>query len=211
MILKDGLINFIASNIKESFAGSNISILTLPILDSCNDFIEVYIKEKVSNDVQNTTYVLSDDGWYTGDANLEDKKIFSEIEKICKRYNAKLNADGGIVKRCKKEKLYGEIILFAQCLSEVSNFVEKSNLQKETSTTFEVKDLMTGEYPDLEKIAKTEDWASGLVYCDMQGFQIDEDGSLYLADECGNSCPCPRDRFYITVFLNGKSIHSFKY
>ena len=49
---------------------------------------------------------------------------------------------------------------------------------------FDVIDPKTGKYPDLEHIALTEDWAKGLMYCDMEGFCINEDGNLLLMDEC---------------------------
>lgn len=62
---------------------------------------------------------------------------------------------------------------------------------------FTVIDKLTGEYPDTEKIAQTEEWAKGLIYCDIEGFFIGEDGYLILADECGNSVYCPNDRFDI--------------
>lgn len=61
--------------------------------------------------------------------------------------------------------------------------------------TMHVTDVQTGEYPDLEKIALEEEWAKNLIYCDMQGFAIDEEGYLMLADECGNVAYCPPDRF----------------
>ena len=60
---------------------------------------------------------------------------------------------------------------------------------------FDVVDTKTGEYPDLWKIALTEEWAKGLMYCDMDGFAIREDGSLILLDECGNCVSCPQGRF----------------
>ena len=64
---------------------------------------------------------------------------------------------------------------------------------------FDVIDTKTGEYPDLEKIALTEEWAQGLVYCDMDGFAVREDGSLILLDECGNCVSCPPGRFEIRL------------
>ena len=64
---------------------------------------------------------------------------------------------------------------------------------------FDVIDIKTGEYPDLEKIALTEEWAQGLVYCDMDGFAVREDGSLILLDECGNCVSCPPGRFEIRL------------
>lgn len=62
---------------------------------------------------------------------------------------------------------------------------------------FDVVDTTTGKYPDWERIAREETWAKGLVYCDMDGIAIQEDGSLILLDECGNCVSCPPDRFEI--------------
>lgn len=70
---------------------------------------------------------------------------------------------------------------------------------------FDVIDTKTGEYPDLEKIALTEEWARGLVYCDMDGFAVREDGSLILLDECGNCVSCPPGRFEIRLQDGGDS------
>lgn len=67
---------------------------------------------------------------------------------------------------------------------------------------FHVIDTKTGEAPDLESIALNEEWAKGLVYCDMEGFAINEDGNLLLLDECGKFVYCPYDRFKI-VFDGG--------
>ena len=63
--------------------------------------------------------------------------------------------------------------------------------------TFTVIDVKTGQYPDLEYIALHEEWAKGLIYCDMEGFAVEEDGSLLLLDECDNSRYCPIGRFEI--------------
>lgn len=76
----------------------------------------------------------------------------------------------------------------------------------------DVIDLQTGEYPDLEKIALNEDWAKHLIYCDMDGFCITEDGKLILLDECGNYAYCPRDRFKVVMEIqNMKLDYSFIY
>lgn len=77
---------------------------------------------------------------------------------------------------------------------------------------FNVIDLQTGKYPDIENIALTEDWAKHLTYCDMEGFHIDEDGTLFLADECGNYAYCPHERFKVVVGIKNMSIgYSFIY
>ena len=60
---------------------------------------------------------------------------------------------------------------------------------------FTVIDIKTGEYPDLWEIALNEDWAQELMYCDMEGFAIEEDGTLILLDECGKHRYCPEGRF----------------
>lgn len=64
---------------------------------------------------------------------------------------------------------------------------------------FSVIDLRTDKEPDIEDIALHEQWAEGLVYCDMEGFAICQDGTLMLFDECGNSVYCPVGRFKITI------------
>lgn len=63
--------------------------------------------------------------------------------------------------------------------------------------TFNVIDPKTGEYPDVEQIVLTEEWAKRLIYCDIDGFYINEDGNLLLMDECGNYAYCPPDRFQV--------------
>ena len=60
---------------------------------------------------------------------------------------------------------------------------------------FSVIDKKTGKEADPEDIALNEDWAKGLIYCDM--FAILENGMLILVDECGNYEFCPEDRFEI--------------
>ena len=77
---------------------------------------------------------------------------------------------------------------------------------------FSVIDLLTGKEPDISNIALTEEWAKGLIYCDMEGFHIDADGTLCLADESGNYAYCPHDRFKIEVeFLKLKESYVFVY
>lgn len=65
--------------------------------------------------------------------------------------------------------------------------------------TLNVIDKNTGMYPDVEKIALTEEWAKGLIHCDIDSFAIKEDGSLVLMDECGNVVSCPPNRFDIVL------------
>ena len=62
---------------------------------------------------------------------------------------------------------------------------------------FTVIDNTTGNYPDCEKIALEEEWAKGLIYCDIDTFAITEDGNLILMDDCGNCAYCPCDRFTV--------------
>lgn len=60
-----------------------------------------------------------------------------------------------------------------------------------------VIDKKTGLYPDIYNIALNEEWAKDLIYCDMEGFFINEEGTLALADECGHFVYCPADRFEV--------------
>lgn len=86
---------------------------------------------------------------------------------------------------------YGELI---GCIEDTPTLTPPN---EPLTLEFDVVDTKTGQYPDWEHIARTEDWADGLVYCDIDGIAIQEDGSLILLDECGNCVPCPRDRFEI--------------
>lgn len=65
--------------------------------------------------------------------------------------------------------------------------------------TFKVIDKKTGKEADSYKIALKEDWAKCLVYCDIEGFALTEDGVLVLMDECGNVAYCPDNRFEVIV------------
>lgn len=58
-----------------------------------------------------------------------------------------------------------------------------------------VIDNLTGKYPDLYNIVLKEEWAKGLICCDIDGFAVTEDGYLILIDECGNFAYAPNDRF----------------
>lgn len=63
--------------------------------------------------------------------------------------------------------------------------------------SFTVIDNNTGKQADQAGIALNEEWAGKLMYCDMEGFAILEDGSLILADECGRFEYCPEGRFSV--------------
>jgi hypothetical protein len=64
---------------------------------------------------------------------------------------------------------------------------------------FHVIDKKTGKEADAYDIACNEEWAKGLIYCDIEGFFIGEDGALVLLDECGNWTYCPEDRFKVVL------------
>lgn len=68
--------------------------------------------------------------------------------------------------------------------------------QKE-SDSFIVIDTKTGKEADIYNIALYEDWAKHLCYCDMDGWAIQDDGSLLLLDECGRYAYADRERFKV--------------
>ena len=77
---------------------------------------------------------------------------------------------------------------------------------------FTVIDSKTGEYPDVEKIALKEEWAKRLVYCDIDGFYLGQDGELILVDDCGNCATCPTGRFKIEMefeTVDGNETHTW--
>ena len=62
---------------------------------------------------------------------------------------------------------------------------------------FTVIDKITGKEADVERIALTEEWAKGIIYCDMEGFAITDEGCLVLLDECGHFEYCDERRFEV--------------
>ena len=68
---------------------------------------------------------------------------------------------------------------------------------------FKVIDPKTGKEPiyDFNHLFK-EKWfkESGLIYCDIDGWYISEDGYLILVDDCGKVGYPPQDRFKV-VFI----------
>lgn len=81
----------------------------------------------------------------------------------------------------------------------------EQNQKEFLSMGFDVIDTKTGKYPDWEKIVLNEEWAKGLIYCDIDGIAIQEDGNLILMDDCGNYRYCPSNRFKIIQSHNSKS------
>ena len=63
--------------------------------------------------------------------------------------------------------------------------------------TFTVIDTKTGKEADEYNIALHEDWAKHLCYCDMEGWAIENDGTLLLVDECGQFAYADRERFKV--------------
>ena len=63
--------------------------------------------------------------------------------------------------------------------------------------TFIVIDNKTGKEADPYEIALHEDWAKDLCYCDMDGWALEEDGTLLLVDECGRCAYADRERFKV--------------
>ncbi|MDD5708661.1 MAG: hypothetical protein PHR35_22325 [Kiritimatiellae bacterium] len=67
---------------------------------------------------------------------------------------------------------------------------------------FRVVDLTTGTEADLSELVlaaqhNDESWARDLIYCDMEGFAVMEDGTLLILDECGNVAYAPEGRFQV--------------
>lgn len=69
---------------------------------------------------------------------------------------------------------------------------------------FEVIDRRCGGSPifDFNHIFK-EKWfkQSNLIHCDISGWGIDEDGNLFLMDDCNNIAYPPKNRFKVVFNL----------
>ena len=88
-------------------------------------------------------------------------------------------------------------------------------MNKQQQIEFKVIDNNTGKEADIGEIALKEDWAKGLMYCDMEGFAILDDGNLVLLDECGKYEYCPSERFSVkfedSVVLSREEYEKLKY
>ena len=75
---------------------------------------------------------------------------------------------------------------------------------------FVVIDKETGKEADLYEIVmksyNEESWAKDLVFCDLEGWAIQDDGTLIVCDECGTFAYPPQERFEIWVKLPGKKV-----
>ena len=69
---------------------------------------------------------------------------------------------------------------------------------------FDVIDRRTGGSPifDFNHVFK-EKWfkESNLIYCDISGWGLDEDGNLFLMDDCNNIAYPPYNRFKVRFNL----------
>ena len=62
---------------------------------------------------------------------------------------------------------------------------------------FHVINKRTGKQPNLWLTARRCEWAKHLCYCDMEGFALQEDGTLVLMDECGKVAYPPHGKYEI--------------
>ena len=81
-------------------------------------------------------------------------------------------------------------------LAELEDEIENGTL---VELPFVVIDKKTKKEADCYKIARKEDWAKCLCYCDMEGFAITQEGMLILLDECGKYTYCPDNRFKVVA------------
>lgn len=80
---------------------------------------------------------------------------------------------------------------------EIKQAIKLLRRDAEGIRSFRVIDTKTGKEANTERIALKEKWATGLVYCDIEGWAVGEDGSLMLLDECCNLVYADRDRFKV--------------
>lgn len=98
--------------------------------------------------------------------------------------------------KCTLEEIANEIIhRWRECKTE--NAALRERLEKSVELPFIVIDKKTGKEADVYDIYLHEDWAKHLMYCDIEGFAIEQDGTIILLDECGQFVYCSSDRFEV--------------
>ena len=80
---------------------------------------------------------------------------------------------------------------------EVCKIILDLMKEQKRGETFTVIDTKTGKEADEYEIALHEDWAKHLCYCDMEGWAIENDGTLLLVDKCGRFAYADRERFKV--------------
>ena len=115
-------------------------------------------------------------------------------EAELKEYRLTAKADSRHVVYCQK---CGVITRFYESPEAAAEAWNRRSEQAMPFGAFSVVDTKTGQYPDLEEIVLKEEWAKRLMYCNIKGFLIGDDGLLYLMDECGNYAVCPEGRFKV--------------
>ena len=80
---------------------------------------------------------------------------------------------------------------------EIERAIELLRRDAEGIRSFRVIDTKTGEEADSYEIALHEDWAKHLIYCDIDGWALGDDGSLMLIDDCGRFAYADRERFKV--------------
>lgn len=107
-------------------------------------------------------------------------------------------------------KLYSEAGAEEIKRLEAENAALRGRLDEAIELPFYVFDKKTGKEADTYEIALNEDWAKHLMYCDMDGFAIEHDGTLVLIDECGQIAYCSSDRFEICTETRLKELQGEK-
>ena len=92
---------------------------------------------------------------------------------------------------------YAAIVKCQHKLHKDALYLLKERGQQLHSKTFTVIDKKTGKEADEYHIALREDWAQRLIYCNMDGFALKQDGTLLLCDEFGNAVACDPERFEV--------------
>ena len=76
---------------------------------------------------------------------------------------------------------------------------------------FEVIDLQTNQKPNLKDIV-CEDWAQYLEWYRIEGFMLDDCGSLILTEGFEkNSVYCPHGRFKVIIKMHERKDYSYIY
>jgi hypothetical protein len=72
--------------------------------------------------------------------------------------------------------------------------------KKMGQNVFEVFDVRTGAKVDLS-LLENEEWviSEKHTYCRLYKFVLDQDGKLWLLQECLHAIPVPQERFWVTT------------
>lgn len=127
MNIKNGCMKWFGEHTKVQRFSDKMYLLTLPFMDSANDYIQLYIIK------ENCGYRIDDDGYALINlkmhgVNVETDSVRAAINKICLNYGIKNDMGISLYTWTSEDLLIQRLIEFAGCIMQISGLYYVDNL-----------------------------------------------------------------------------------